>query len=67
MGLIKIEFNSKLNAFEVYNLFKDEKDTILLDSSKEDKNLSKYSFIGINPFIKFKILNKISIIPNPNM
>ena len=44
MGLIKIEFNSKLNAFEVYNLFKDEKDTILLDSSKEDKNLSKYSF-----------------------
>ena len=40
MGLIKREFNSKLNAFEVYNLFKDERDTILLDSSKEDKKLS---------------------------
>ena len=42
MGLIKREFNSKLNAFEVYNLFKGEKNTILLDSSKEDKKLSKY-------------------------
>ena len=58
MGLIKIEFNSKLNAFEVYNLFKDEKDTILLDSSKKDKNLSKYSFIGINPFLKFEVKNE---------
>ena len=58
MGLIKIEFNSKLNAFEVYNLFKGEKDTILLDSSKEDKKLSKYSFIGINPFLKFEVKNE---------
>ena len=58
MELIKREFNSKLNAFEVYNLFKDERDTILLDSSKEDKNLSKYSFIGINPFLKFEVNNE---------
>lgn len=58
MGLIKKEFNSKLNAFEVYNLFKGEKDTILLDSSKEDKKLSKYSFIGINPFLKFEVKNE---------
>ena len=58
MGLIKREFNSKLNAFEVYNLFKDERDTILLDSSKEDKKLSKYSFIGINPFLKFEVNNE---------
>ena len=58
MGLIKREFNSKLNAFEVYNLFKGEKDNILLDSSKEDKKLSKYSFIGINPFLKFEVKNE---------
>ena len=58
MGLIKIEFNSELNAFEVYNLFKNQTDTILLDSSKEDKNLSKYSFIGINPFLKFEVKNE---------
>ena len=53
MGLVKIEFNSNLNVFEIYNLFKDKSNTILLDSSKEDKKLSKYSFIGINPFLKF--------------
>jgi len=58
VGLIKKEFNSKLNAFEVYNLFKGEKDNILLDSSKEDKKLSKYSFIGINPFLKFEVKNE---------
>ena len=58
MGLIKIEFNSELNAFEVYNLFKNQTDTILLDSSKEDKNLSKYSFIGVNPFLKFEVKNE---------
>ena len=58
MGLIKIEFNSELNAFEVYNLFKNQTDTILLDSSKEDKNLSKYSFIGINPFLRFEVKNE---------
>ena len=53
MGLIKLEFSSNLNAFEMYNQFKNQKDTILLDSSKEDKNLSKYSFIGLNPFLIF--------------
>lgn len=58
MGLIKTEFSSKLNAFEVYNLFKEEKDTILLDGSKEDERLSKYSFIGLNPFLIFELKNK---------
>lgn len=58
MGLIKTEFSSNLNAFEVYNLFKEEKDTILLDSSKEDERLSKYSFIGLNPFLIFELKNK---------
>ena len=58
MKFIKEEFNSKLNAFEIYSLFKEERDTILLDSSKDDKELSKYSFIGINPFLKFESFNK---------
>ena len=56
MGLVKIEFNSNLNVFEIYNLFKYKSNTILLDSSKEDKKLSKYSFIGINPFLKFYVI-----------
>lgn len=62
MGLVKIEFNSNLNVFEIYNLFKDKSNTILLDSSKEDKKLSKYSFIGINPFLKFEVKNETTYI-----
>lgn len=55
--MLKIkEFHSELNAFEVYNLFKNQKNSILLDSSKEDKNLSKYSFIGINEFMIFETM-----------
>ncbi len=48
------EFKTTLNPLEVYNIFKNEINTILLDSSKEDKDLSKYSFIGINPFLIFE-------------
>lgn len=62
MGLIKVEFSSNLNAFEMYNQFKNQKDTILLDSSKEDKNLSKYSFIGLNPFLIFESKERKSYI-----
>ena len=47
---VKIDFN----PLEIYNVFKNEKDTILLDSSKEDENLSKFSFIGLNPFMIFE-------------
>lgn len=52
--MIKIrEVEINFNPLEVYNVFKDETDTILLDSSKEDKTLSKFSFIGLNPFMTF--------------
>lgn len=52
------EIRTNMNCFEVYSIFKDEKDTILLDSSKKDSKYSKYSFIGLNPFIKFTSYNK---------
>ena len=58
------EINTTLNPLEVYNIFKDEKDTIFLDSSKEDKRLSKYSFIGINPFLNFYSMGNKSYINN---
>ena len=58
------EINTTLNPLEVYNIFKDEKDTIFLDSSKEDKILSKYSFIGINPFLNFHSSGNKSYINN---
>lgn len=48
-----IELDNYYDSFNVYKLFEQNKDAIFLDSSKEDKHLSKYSFIGINPYIRF--------------
>ncbi|MFL0164166.1 aminodeoxychorismate synthase component I [Candidatus Clostridium helianthi] len=47
------ELNTYYDPFYTYDLFKDSEDSIFLDSSKEDKLLSKYSFIGLNPYKKF--------------
>ena len=58
MDFIIKEFQSELNPFEVYYLFKDNKNSILLDSSKLDSDLSKYSFIGINEFLVFEAYSK---------
>ena len=58
------EIQINLNPLEVYNVFKKERDTILLDSSKEDKNLSKFSFIGLNPFMTFEAKGKSSLVDN---
>ena len=63
--MIKIrEVKINFNPLEVYNVFKDEVDTILLDSSKEDKNLSKFSFIGLNPFMTFEARGNTTLIDN---
>ena len=43
-----------LNPFDIFSVFKDEKDTIFLDSGREFDKLGRYSFIGINPFITIK-------------
>lgn len=51
------ELKKNLNPFYVYNIFKDELNSVFLDSSKEDENLSKFSFIGINPFCNFTYKN----------
>ena len=47
------EIKLSLNPCEVYEAFRYEIDTIILDSSKEDEKLSKYSFIGLNPYMTF--------------
>lgn len=54
MKLLMREIKSNLKVNEVYEIWKDKKDTIMLDSSKEESEYSKFSFIGINPFIKIK-------------
>lgn len=51
------EFITKLSPFDIYSIFSNEEDSIFLDSSKEDENLSKYSFIGINPIEKFEVID----------
>src|SRR5471030_2342378 len=47
------ELSTYYDPFYTYKLFKENIDSIFLDSSKEDKVLSKYSFIGLNPYKKF--------------
>ncbi|MDU2158008.1 aminodeoxychorismate synthase component I [Clostridium sp.] len=70
--MVKVrEVKINWNPLEVYNVFKDEINTILLDSSKEDKVLSKFSFIGINPFMIFEskgqeaFINKVKVEGEP--
>ena len=48
------ELEKYYDPFHTYRLFKDFKESIFLDSSKEDRELSKFSFIGINPILNFR-------------
>ena len=58
------ELNTYYDPFYTYDLFKNNIDTIFLDSSKEDKLLSRYSFIGLNPYKKFTSKCKKTSIDN---
>ena len=50
------EINTKLNAFEIFTIFRDEKDSFILDSAMDKNKLGRYSFIISNPFkvLKYK-------------
>ncbi|MEG0051084.1 MAG: aminodeoxychorismate synthase component I [Terrisporobacter sp.] len=50
------EINTKLDAFELFTIFKDEKDSFILDSAMDKEKLGRYSFISSNPFkiLKYK-------------
>ena len=58
------ELNTYYDPLYTYNLFKDNIDSIFLDSSKEDEVLSKYSFIGLNPYKKFVSKGRKVLIDN---
>ena len=45
------EIDTRLNAFEIYTIFKDENDSFILDSAMDPKNWGR-SFISSNPFKK---------------
>lgn len=51
------EIYTDLNAFEIYTLFKDEKDSFILDSGMDEKKLGRYSFISSRPFDCIKLKN----------
>lgn len=53
------EIKTELNPFEIYTIFKDEKNSIFLDSGKDAQNLGRYSFVGINTFLTFKSNNGV--------
>lgn len=55
--LIK-KIDTKLDSFQIYTIFKDEKYSFILDSSMDKEKLGKYSFIGFNPFLVFKSKDK---------
>ena len=44
------EITTDLTSFEIYSLFKDEKNSFILDSSMDEKKLGRYSFISSRPF-----------------
>lgn len=54
MKLLIEKVNTKLDGFEIYSLFKEDLNTILLDSARDEETLGRYSFIGVNCFLKFK-------------
>ena len=58
------ELDTYYDPFYTYKLFNSNIDSIFLDSSKEDKVLSKYSFIGLNPYKKFVSKGRNVLIDN---
>jgi para-aminobenzoate synthetase component 1 len=54
MKLLIEKVHTKLDGFDIYSLFKEDLNTILLDSARDAETLGRYSFIGVNCFLTFK-------------
>lgn len=54
MDILIEEIHSHLDAFDVYSLFKNQKNIILLDSGMDEQNFGRYSFMGLNPYLTVK-------------
>lgn len=46
--------DTKLNAFDIYEIFYEDAFSFILDSSMNEKTLGRFSFIGSKPFLIFK-------------
>ncbi|UOO37430.1 aminodeoxychorismate synthase component I [Oscillospiraceae bacterium CM] len=53
MKIVVKELMTSLDAFDIYSLYKDEKDIIFLDSSLKNE-YGRYSILGLNPFAVLK-------------
>lgn len=51
------KIHTDLDGFDIYSLFKEDLNTILLDSARDEETLGRYSFIGVNCFLTFKSKN----------
>lgn len=56
------EINTKLDTFEIYKLFYNERYSIFLDSGMARERLGKYSFISASPFLEIESKNDRIII-----
>ncbi|WP_026884825.1 aminodeoxychorismate synthase component I [Clostridium akagii] len=54
MKVILEKIVTKLEPFELYSVFKEEINTVFLDSGRDYEIIGRYSFIGVNPFITIK-------------
>jgi len=51
------EISSKLNSFELFTIFRNDKNSFILDSAMDKEKLGRYSFISSNPFKVLKYKN----------
>ncbi|MGL4991057.1 MAG: aminodeoxychorismate synthase component I [Sarcina sp.] len=49
-----IDLNTTLELYQIFEYLNKDKNASLLDSSKKESEYSRYSFIGVNPFLTFK-------------
>lgn len=54
MEVIIRKIETDLDGFDIFSLFRNKKNSAILDSSKYGDGLGRYSFIGINPFLNIK-------------
>jgi para-aminobenzoate synthetase component 1 len=54
------------NLVDIFNSLEDKKNLVFLDSQKDKKRLGKYSFLGVNPFLIFKVKNNKIILEDKN-
>lgn len=57
MKLVIEKVNTELDGFDIFSLFKEDINTVLLDSARDPESLGRYSFIGVNKFLSFKSKN----------